>query len=211
MVVNNPLHTAMSIYGCMLGYTLISAEMQDEDLRSFIQKIGYIEAMPVVTDPGVLNPYEFIGAVINKRLPNPFMPDAPQLIEMDTSQKLPIRFGETIKKYIQRGLDKENLVLIPLVLAGYARYLKGLKDDLTPFEPSPDPMLAELQAIVAPLEVGRQDQDYSCLKQLYSRRDVFGLDLYEAGFGEQIEGMVRELFAGQGAIRQTLHKYVTQR
>ena len=58
----NPLHTAMSIYGCMLGYTLISAEMQDEDLRSFIQKIGYIEAMPVVTDPGVLNPYEFIGA-----------------------------------------------------------------------------------------------------------------------------------------------------
>ena len=30
----NPLHTAMSIYGCMLGYTLISAEMADEDLRS---------------------------------------------------------------------------------------------------------------------------------------------------------------------------------
>ena len=53
----NPLHTAMSIYGCMLGYTLISAEMADEDLRSFIQKIGYIEAMPVVVDPGVLNPY----------------------------------------------------------------------------------------------------------------------------------------------------------
>lgn len=39
----NPLHTAMSIYGCMLDYTLISAEMADEDLRAFIQKIGYIE------------------------------------------------------------------------------------------------------------------------------------------------------------------------
>ena len=73
----NPLHTAMSLYGCLLGYTLISAEMADPDLRSFIQKIGYMEAMPVVTDPGVLNPYEFIGAVINRRLPNPFMPDAP--------------------------------------------------------------------------------------------------------------------------------------
>lgn len=111
----NPLHTAMSIYGCMLGYTLISAEMKDDDLRAFIQKIGYIEAMPVVTDP-VLNPYEFIGAVINRRLPNPFMPDAPQRIAMDTSQKLPIRFGETIKKYIARGLDMSNLVLIPLTL-----------------------------------------------------------------------------------------------
>ena len=207
----NPLHTAMSIYGCMLGYTLISAEMQDDDLRSFIQKIGYMEAMPVVTDPGVLNPYEFIGAVINKRLPNPFMPDAPQRIAMDTSQKLPIRFGETLKKYIARGLDKSNLVLIPLTLAGYARYLKGLKDDLTTFEPSPDPLLAELQAIVAPLEIGKPDQDWSPLKQLYTRKDVFGLDLYEAGFGEQIEGYVKELFAGPGAVRQTLHKYVSRR
>ncbi len=207
----NPLHTAMSIYGCMLGYTLISEEMKDEDLRAFIQKIGYIEAMPVVTDPGVLNPYEFIGAVINRRLPNPFMPDAPQRIAMDTSQKLPIRFGETIKKYIHRGLDMQNLVLIPLVLAGYARYLKGLKDDLTPFEPSPDPLLDELQQIVAPLEVGKQEQDYSCLKQLYSREDVFGLNLYDAGLGEQIEGMVRELFAGAGAVRKTLHKYTSGR
>ena len=207
----NPLHTAMSIYGCMLGYTLISAEMADKDLRPFVQKLGYIEAMPVVTDPGVLNPYEFIGAVINRRLPNPFMPDAPQRIAMDTSQKLPIRFGETIKKYIARGLDMSNLVLIPLTLAGYARYLKGIKDDGTPFDCSPDPMLDELQAIVAPLEIGKADQDWSCLKQLYSRNDVFGLDLYEAGLGEQIEGMVRELFAGPGAVRQTLHKYVTAR
>ena len=207
----NPLHTAMSIYGCMLGSTLISTAVKDEDLSTFIQKIGYMEAMPVVTDPGVLNPYEFIGDVLNKRLPNPFMPDAPQRIAMDPSQKLPIRFGETLKKYIARGLDKRNLVLIPLTLAGYARYLKGVKDDGTAFEPSPDPMLAELQAIVAPLEIGKEDQDYSCLKQLYTRKDVFGLDLYEAELGEQIEGMVKELYAGKGAVRQTLHKYVVAR
>ena len=47
--------------------------------------------------------------------------------------------GETIKKYIAHGLDKSNLVLIPLVLAGYARYLKALDDNLKPFEPSSDP------------------------------------------------------------------------
>ena len=104
-----------------------------------------------------------------------------------------------------------NLVLIPLTLAGYARYLKGIKDDGTPFEPSPDPMLSELQAIVAPLEIGKADQDWSPLRQLYSRKDVFGLDLYEAGLGEQIEGMVKELYAGNGAVRSTLHKYVSAR
>ena len=194
----NPLHTAMSIYGCMLGYDLISAEMNDPDLRSFIQKIGYIEAMPVVTDPGVLNPYEFIGTVINKRLPNPFMPDAPQRIATDTSQKLPIRFGETIRKYIDRGLDMSNLKLIPLVLAGYMRYLQGIDDEGKPFTPSVDPMLEELQAISDP-------------KQLFCRKDVFGLDLYEAGLGELIEGYYKELCAGPGAVRATLHKYVTER
>ena len=207
----NPLHTAMAIYGCLLGYDLISAEIADADIRAFVQKIGYIEAMPVVVDPGVLNPYEFIGAFINKRLPNPFMPDTPQRIAMDTSQKLPIRFGETIKKYISRGLDRSNLVLIPLVLAGYARYLKGVDDAGKPFTPSPDPLLEELQSIVSPLEIGREHQDFGCLRKLFSRKDVFGLDLYEAGLGEQIEGMVKELYAGKGAVRATLHQYVSER
>ena len=207
----NPLHTAMSIYGCLLGYTLISAEMKDEDLRGLITKMGHIEAMPVVVDPGVLKPADFIDAVLNKRLPNPFMPDAPQRIATDTSQKLPIRFGETIKAYRAKGLDLDDLVLIPLVLAGYARYLKGVDDEGNAFTPSSDPLLAELQAIVAPLEVREGAQDMGCLKALYSRRDVFGVDLYEAGLGERIEGMAAELFAGPGAVRRTLHKYVSAR
>ena len=57
----NPLHTAMSIYGCLLGYDLISAEMADEDIRGLITKLGHIEAMPVVVDPGVLKPGDFIA------------------------------------------------------------------------------------------------------------------------------------------------------
>jgi fructuronate reductase len=139
------------------------------------------------------------------------MPDAPQRIAMDTSQKLPIRFGETIKSYDEKGLDKSALVLIPLVLAGYARYLKGIDDNGNAFEPSPDPLLGELQAIVAPLEVKEGEQDFSCLKALYTRKDVFGVDLYEVGLGERIEGMVKELYAGKGAVRKTLHKYVVAR
>ena len=79
------------------------------------------------------------------------------------------------------------------------------------FEPSPDPLLEELRAIVAPLEVREGEQDFSCLKALYSRRDVFGVDLYAAGLGGRIEGMAAELFAGPGAVRRTLHKYVSAR
>jgi len=204
----NPLHTAMSIYGCMLGYELISAEMEDEDICGLITKMGYQEAMPVVVDPGVLKPADFIDAVLTKRLPNPFMPDAPQRIATDTSQKLPIRFGETIKAYKREGLDMDRLTLIPLVLAGYARYIKGIDDEGKAFQPSPDPLLEELQAVVAPLEVKAGPQDMGCLKELFSREDVFGVDLYAVGLGSRIEAMAAELYAGPGAVRRTLHKYV---
>lgn len=207
----NPLHTALAIYGCLLDYTLISAEMKDEDLSALVTKMGYKEAMPVVVDPGVLKPADFIDAVLTKRLPNPFMPDAPQRIATDTSQKLPIRFGETIKAYHAKGLDKNELILIPLVLAGYARYLMGIDDNGNAFVPSSDPLLEELQGIVSSLKVTSEAQDFSCLKQLYSRADVFGVDLYTVGLGEKIEAIATELFAGVGAVRKTLHKYVSQR
>lgn len=207
----NPLHTALAIYGCLLDYTLISAEMKDEDLCGLVTKMGYREAMPVVVDPGVLKPADFIHAVLTKRLPNPFMPDAPQRIATDTSQKLPIRFGETIKAYVRKGLNMDDLVLIPLVLAGYARYLMGIDDNGKAFTPSSDPLLEQLQEIVSGLKITGDPQDFSCLKKLYSRTDIFAVDLYQVGLGEKIEAMAAELFAGPGAVRKTLHKYVSQR
>ena len=202
----NPLHTALAIYGCMLGYTKISEEMKDTELVNLITKMGYNEAMPVVVDPGIIQPKQFISDVLTKRLPNPFMPDAPQRIATDTSQKLPIRFGETLKAYKRDGLDLSSLTLIPLVLAGYARYLSGLNDDGEAFEQSPDPMLSELKKAVAGYTLGG-DNDYSTLKSLYSRKDVFAVDLYEIGLGEKVESLVKDLYAGKGAVRATLKKY----
>ena len=52
----NPLHTALAVYGCLLGYTSIAAEMQDTELKGLIERIGYDEGMPVVTDPGIIKP-----------------------------------------------------------------------------------------------------------------------------------------------------------
>ena len=95
------------------------------------------------------------------------------------------------------------------MLAGYARYLTGINDSGEAFVPSSDPLLAELQQIVAGLEVKEGAQDFSCLKQLYSRADVFAVNLYAVGLGEKIEAMAAELFAGPGAVRRTLHKYVS--
>ena len=205
----NPLHTAMSIYGCMLGYNLISAEMADEDLRSFIQKIGYIEAMPVVVDPGVLNPYEFIGAVINRRLPNPFMPDAPQRIATDTSQKLSIRFGETIKAYeASPDLHTEDLKLIPLVFAGWLRYLMAVDDKGNAFTPSSDPLLESASAYVKDYSLSSAPKDLSRLNALLSNEKIFGVDLIKIGMADLVKQYFAELSSGVGAVEKTLEKYV---
>ena len=99
----NPLHTALAVFGCVMGYETICAEMGDPLLKKLVERIGYVEGLPVVVSPGIIDPKTFIDEVVNERLPNVFLPDTPQRIATDTSQKLAIRFGETIKAHVARG------------------------------------------------------------------------------------------------------------
>ncbi len=39
----NPLHTALAIFGSILGFTLISEEMKDPQLGALVEGIGYTE------------------------------------------------------------------------------------------------------------------------------------------------------------------------
>ena len=204
----NPLHTTLAIYGCLLGYEKISDEMKDTELTKLIQTIGYKEGLPVVTDPGIINPKDFIDTVVEVRLPNPFMPDTPQRIACDTSQKLAIRFGETIKAYEKsESLKVSDLKLIPLVFAGWARYLMGIDDNLNKFELSPDPLLDKVVPMVEDIKIGDTDV-HSRLEKLFSDASIFGVNLYEVGLGELSENYFVELIAGKGAVRETLKKYV---
>lgn len=207
----NPLHTALAIYGCMLGCTSIHEEMEDAELAGFIEKMCYREGMPVVVNPGIIDPKEFAEAVLRLRLPNPFMPDTPQRIACDTSQKIPIRFGETIKAYEKSDkLNTSDLTLIPLVLAGWCRYLMGVDDEGHPFEQSPDPRLDECRAYVEGIALGSASGVHEKLQPLLSDASIFGVDLYQAGLGQKVEGMFAELVSGTGAIRATLKKYTQQ-
>ncbi|WOC31611.1 MULTISPECIES: mannitol dehydrogenase family protein [Caproicibacterium] len=205
----NPLHTALAIYGCLLGYTLISKEMQDPELKKLVETIGYKEGLPVVVNPGILDPKEFLDTVLRVRIPNPFMPDTPQRIATDTSQKLGIRFGETIKAYLASPtLQVTDLKLIPLVLAGWCRYLLGVDDNGQAFTPSADPLLAENQAHLAGVKLGSKGPFHAALQPILSNVSIFGVDLYEAGLGAQTEAYFAELTTGTGAVRSTLQKYV---
>ena len=205
----NPLHTALAVFGCLLSYTKISEEMKDRELKTLVEKIGYEEGLAVVVNPRIINPKEFIDEVINIRIPNPFMPDTPQRIATDTSQKLSIRYGETIKAYENSDeLKVEDLKYIPLVIAGWCRYLMGIDDEGNEFELSPDPMLSSLREYVKDIKLGQGGLFTSNLMPILSNENIFGIDLYKVGIGRQVEQYFEELVAGKGAIRRTLVKYL---
>ena len=205
----NPLHTALAVFGCVLGYELISEEMKDETLKKLVEGIGYKEGLPVVVDPGILAPEKFLDTVVNVRIPNPFMPDTPQRIATDTSQKLAIRFGETVKAYAASDkLSVDGLKLIPLVFAGWLRYLMGVDDAGKPFELSPDPLLGTVCPRVEHIRLGQDVNAEEILKPILENESIFGVNLYQVGMAEKVCGYFKEMIAGPGAVRATLEKYV---
>jgi fructuronate reductase len=205
----NPLHTALAVFGCLLGYTRISEEMKNPDLVKLVERIGYDEGLPVVVDPGIISPKRFIDEVIRVRFPNPFMPDTPQRIASDSSQKIPVRFGETIKAYMASNtLKTENLRFIPLTLAAWLRYLLGLDDEGRPFTVSPDPLYGDLSRALAGISLGQTGPFHAALAPVISDRAIFAVNLYEAGLGEKVESCFAELISSPGAVARTLRKYV---
>ena len=206
----NPLHTALAIFGCLLGHTSIAGEMADPDLRDFVTTMAYEEGMPVVIDPGVIEPKAFLEEVLTQRFPNPFIPDTPQRIAADTSQKIPVRYGGTLRRYAQRPeLELSSLVFAPLVFAGWCRYLLGVDDQGREMPVSPDPMAPQLQAHLAGIRLGEPDSCTAQLRPILSNAAIFGVDLYQAGLGGRVEEMFRAMLAGPGAVRGTLRHYLS--
>jgi len=200
----NPLHTALAVFACLLGYKRISDTMKDEDLIKLVRLVAD-EGMPVVVDPKILSPKEFADTVINIRLPNSFIPDTPQRIATDTSQKLSVRFGETLKAYAaDNSLDIGTLRAIPLALAGWCRYLYGIDDTGSSFKLDPDPLLPQLQPVFNGFSLGNGEDYSKALQPLLSNASIFGTDLYKVGVAELVEDYFSKMMKKPGAVREVL-------
>ncbi len=201
----NPLHTALAVTGCVLGYSSIAEEMRDPTLVALIKRIAK-EGLRVVTDPGIIDPNQFVKEVLEERFPNPNIPDTPQRIATDTSLKVGIRFGETIKKYVANPACRvEDLVGIPLAIATWLRYLLAVDWQGNTFALSPDPQLELLQPVISQIAIG----DITCnIQPILANKKIFGIDLYEAGVGKAVELYFVEMLQSYNAIRLVLEAYV---
>ena len=205
----NPVHSATGPLGVVLGYDLFAHMLNtNEDMMKMARMVAYDEGLPVVEDPGILSPQAFVDELFNDRFPNEYLGDTNLRLAVDVSQMVGIRFGETIKAHVAKYGDASRLTAIPLGIAGWLRYMLAVDDEGRDYELAPDPMNEELQEQLGDIVIGKPETLKDQLKPILSNERLFFTDLYKAGVGEKIEAMFREMIAGKGAVKATLHKYM---
>jgi len=218
----NPLHTILGVCGTLLGYPTIAACMQDPRLVALLNHAAS-EAMPVVANPGIINPQDFLREVVTQRFPNPFIPDTPARINMDASQKIPVRFGVTLSSRAAAGLDIAGLSAIPRFVALWLRYRLGVDDTGAAMTLSPDPKLPAAVGMLEGIGLGgweRAPQGNSAkaesvtpcgntdiLRPILSDTDTFGVDLCAAGLADKVEEIFAELASEPGAVSRLLTEW----
>ena len=205
----NPVHSATGPLGVVLGYDLFAHMLNtNEDMMKMARMVAYDEGLPVVPNPGILSPQAFVDELFNDRFPNEYLGDTNLRLAVDVSQMVGIRFGETVKAYVEKYGDASRLTAIPLGIAGWLRYLLAVDDAGNHYELAPDPMKEELTEQLKDIVVGHPETFKDQLKPILSNERLFFTDLYKDGVGEKIETMFREMIAGPGAVKATIHKYV---
>ena len=205
----NPVHSATGPLGVVLGYDLFAHMLNtNEDMMKMARMVAYDEGLPVVQDPGILSPQAFVDELFNDRFPNEYLGDTNLRLAVDVSQMVGIRFGETIKAYVEKYGDASRLTALPLGIAGWLRYMLAVDDAGKKYELAPDPMNEEIQEQLKDIVLGQPETFTDQLRPILSNERLFFIDLYKAGVGEKVENMFREMIAGPGAIKATIHKYV---
>lgn len=151
----NPVHSATGPLGVALGYELFAHMLNtDADMMKMARMVAYDEGLPVVQDPGILSPQAFVDELFNDRFPNEYLGDTNLRLAVDVSQMVGIRFGETIKAYVEKYGDASRLTALPLGIAGWLRYMLAVDDTGKKYELAPDPMNEEIQEQLKDIVVG---------------------------------------------------------
>ena len=86
----------------------------------------------------------------------------------------------------------------------------SVDDEGNTYKIAPHTRNGEVQEQFKDIVVGKPETFTSQLKSILSNQRLFFTDLYKDGVGEKIETMFREMLAGPGAVKATIHKYVNQ-
>ena len=198
----NPLHTILGVAGPLLKHPTIAACMKDKRLVKLLN-IAAKEALPTVAHPGIIDPKDFLHEVLTERFPNPYIPDTPERIACDTSQKIPVRFGVAMQARQEKNIPTSDLEAVPLFVALWLRYRMGLDDAGARIELSPDPLMPESLKVLNGLQFGQRVD----LQPILSDAATFGANLYQVGLGEKVEALFYEISGQAGAVAKKLDEF----
>ena len=202
----NPLQTAAALCGMLLNKKYIADCMQEPCINLLVKTLGF-EGCKVVQDPKVINYKEFLQEAIDIRMPNPYINDTPARIATDSSSKIAIRLGLSLKRYIESNKDINSLKAIPLVYALFIRYCSGIDDCGKAFNRPNDLNLDYIIKWGSSINVNNADlKTHQSIMTFIQNTNIMGCDLVSSGLDKKILKLTLAMCQGPGSVKDTLNK-----
>jgi mannitol 2-dehydrogenase len=190
----NASHQALCYIGMLLGYQLVHETMEDDGIRTLVQKMMDQEVTPILSPvPGVdLTEYK---KTLIERFANPAIRDQLSRIGIYGSSGIPKFVLPSILDQLKRG---EPIKLLSFTIAAWFRYLNGL-DETGKEMPMLDPMASKLRE--------RAKTAGKDARQLLRMREVFSEELAsDPTFAKEVSDTLNSFY--QNGARATLEKSI---
>ncbi|AJQ96045.1 mannitol dehydrogenase family protein [Gynuella sunshinyii] len=189
----NGAHSFLAYLGHLAGYEHISDTMADPHFKQTALKLMLETQAPSLTMPAGTDLNQYANSLI-ERFSNPSLKHRTWQIAMDGSQKIPQRFGGSLRYHLNQGSD---FSLLALGIAGWIKYVGGQDDQGRAIDVK-DPRAQELQQIIT----SHQDAA-DIVKHLLAIESIFAADI-----GQHPEVLTRVTAYYQQLLQQGARKTV---
>ena len=201
----NPIHSTLAVFGSLFEIPTIYDCLRNPLLKLLVTNMGYKESILSLDCSLQHKGKEFLTEVLEERFSNPFIKDTPSRIMTDTSMKVAVRYGETLKRAYLRGDNMKNYVCHMLSIAGWLRYHQGVSDLGAKIQVSSDPRFDQL---ISNYSEKSLNSDY--IKLILEDKDLFGVDLHLIGVANTVQEMINSMSCGIGNVKSTIEKYLKE-
>jgi fructuronate reductase len=163
----NGTHSFLAYLGYLAGYQHISDTMADPNYQAVALKVMMEAQAPTLSMPEGTDLQRYADNLI-ERFINPSLKHRTWQIAMDGSQKIPQRFGGSLRHHLANGTSFE---LIATAIAGWIRYVTGIDENGQLIDVQ-DPMANQLAELFA-----EHGSDKSVVKTVLGLTSIFPADI----------------------------------
>ena len=141
----NATHSMLSYPGLLAGYGFVHEATRDPQIGAYLRAFLDRDVIPLLAAPPGMELAAYRDAVL-ARFANPEVKDQLLRITSDGASKIPVFLGDTLRTCLDAGDDHRRLAFL---MAAFARYLRGVDDRGSSFEPIEPKLSAEELALAS--------------------------------------------------------------